>query len=89
MKKLLIIGLMAISAFAANTKIDFIISLKKYNCVLDSWQENTYINGVDWNYYARIACKDNDRKPVNIAGLKFLDVGLRKNEYIYTYGWAK
>ena len=90
MKKLLIIGLMAVSAFAANTKLDFMVSLNKYNCVLSTWKEDTYESGVDWKYYAKIACKDNDCKPVNIAGLKFLDIALNlKGEYIYTYGWAK
>lgn len=88
--KLLLILLLAISAFAANTKIDFIVSLKKYDCVLDTWKENTYESGVDWQYYAKIACKDTGHKPVKIAGLKFLDVAKNlKGEYIYTYGLEK
>jgi hypothetical protein len=90
MKKILLIALLAISAFAANTKIDFIVSLKKYDCVLDTWKENTYEHGVDWQYYAKIACKNTDHKPARIAGLKFLDVAINlKGEYIYTYGLEK
>ena len=88
--KLLLILLLAISAFAANIKIDFINSLEKYDCILDTWKENTYESGADWQYYAKIACKDTGRKPVKIAGLKLFDVAKNlKGEYIYTYGLEK
>ena len=88
--KLLLILLLAISAFAANTKNDFINSLEKYDCVLDTWKENTYESGADWKYKEKIACKDTGRKPVKIAGLKLLDVAENlKGEYIYTYGLEK
>lgn len=90
MKKVVLLALCIFASAFADTKLDFQVSLPKYECTLIKWIANDYESGVEWKYYAKIACVDNRRKPVNIAGLKLLDSSVNlKGEYIYTYGWAK
>ena len=85
MKKILLIALLAISAFAANTKIDFIVSLKKYDCVLDTWKEDTYENyfrklfsargsRIHFSVYAHEIIKAIDKEKINREALTSLGV---------------
>ena len=90
MKKIMIVMLcaMAVSAWA-DIKLDFMISVRKKGCELIKWVENDYENGVMWQQYAKVACKDPVSMPVRIVGLKFLDVTSSHKDYIYTYGLEK
>lgn len=90
MKKIMIVMLcaMAVSAWA-DIKLDFILSVRKKGCELIKWVENDYENGVMWQQYAKVSCKDPVSMPVRIVGLKFLDVTSSHKDYIYTYGLEK
>jgi hypothetical protein len=85
-KTLLIVLAFAMVAFA-DVKLDFLISARRLGCETIQWVENDYVSGVKWKHYAKVACKENQRMPVRIVGLKFLDVATNlKGEYIFTYG---
>jgi len=91
MKKIMIVMLcaMAVSAWA-DIHLDFVLSARKKGCEVVQWIENDYENGVLWQQYAKVACKDPQSMPVRMVGLKFLDVSKNlKGEYIYTYGLEK
>lgn len=80
---------MAVSAWA-DIHLDFVLSARKKGCEVVQWIENDYENGVLWQQYAKVACKDPQSMPVRMVGLKFLDVSKNlKGEYIYTYGLEK
>ena len=82
--------MMVVSAVWADIKLDFILSARKKGCEVVHWVENDYENGVYWQQYAKVACKDPQSMPVRMVGLKFLDVSKNlKGEYIYTYGLEK
>jgi len=90
MKKISLIMLMIVSAVWADIKLDFVLSARKKGCEVVQWIENDYENGVLWQQYAKVACKDPQSMPVRMVGLKFLDVSKNlKGEYIYTYGLEK
>ena len=90
MKKIILTLMMVVSAVWADIKLDFILSARKKGCEVVHWVENDYENGVHWQQYAKVACKDPQSMPVRMVGLKFLDVSKNlKGEYIYTYGLEK
>ncbi|MBO7527946.1 MAG: hypothetical protein J6T74_08705 [Clostridia bacterium] len=90
MKKIILALMMVVSAVWADIKLDFILSARKKGCEVVHWIENDYENGVLWQQYAKVACKDPQSMPVRMVGLKFLDVSKNlKGEYIYTYGLEK
>lgn len=90
MKKIILALMMVVSAVWADIKLDFILSARKKGCEVVHWVENDYENGVLWQQYAKVACKDPQSMPVRMVGLKFLDVSKNlKGEYIYTYGLEK
>jgi len=90
MKKITLIMLMIVSAVWADIKLDFVLSARKKGCEVVHWIENDYENGVLWQQYAKVACKDPQSMPVRMVGLKFLDVSKNlKGEYIFTYGLEK
>ena len=90
MKKIILALMMIVSAVWADIKLDFILSARKKGCEVVHWVENDYENGVLWQQYAKVACKDPQSMPVRMVGLKFLDVSKNlKGEYIYTYGLEK
>lgn len=90
MKKIILALMMVVSAVWADIKLDFILSARKKGCEVVHWVENDYENGVLWQQYANVACKDPQSMPVRMVGLKFLDVSKNlKGEYIYTYGLEK
>lgn len=87
MKKLVLFLLcLVFVASAANVKLDVLFSMKKYNCELTSWKENVEVKYVQYKHYAEITCKEPKTMPVNIAGLKFIDVSANSGNYIYRYG---
>lgn len=91
MKKIMLIMLcaMAVSAWA-DIHLDFVISVRRLGCETVQWIENDYENGVLWQQYAKVACKNPQSMPIRMVGLKFLDVSKNlKGEYIYTYGLEK
>ena len=90
MKKLILLILaFAVVAFA-DIKLDFLISARRLGCETIHWIENDYENGVLWQQYAKVACKEPQSMPVRIVGLKFLDLSKNlKGQYIYTYGLEK
>ena len=90
MKKLILLILaFAVVAFA-DIKLDFLISARRLGCETIHWVENDYENGVLWQQYAKVACKEPQSMPVRIVGLKFLDLSKNlKGQYIYTYGLEK
>lgn len=90
MKKLILLILaFAVVAFA-DVKLDFLISARRLGCETIHWIENDYENGVLWQQYAKVACKEPQSMPVRMVGLKFLDVSKNlKGQYIYTYGLEK
>jgi len=90
MKKIILALMVVVSAVWADIKLDFVLSARKKGCELVHWVENDYENGVHWQQYAKVACKDPQSMPVRMVGLKFLDVSKNlKGEYIYTYGLEK
>lgn len=90
MKKIILALMMVVSAVWADIKLDFILSARKKGCEVVHWVENDYENGVHWQQYAKVACKDPQSMPVRMVGLKFLYVSKNlKGEYIYTYGLEK
>lgn len=90
MKKIILALMIVVSAVWADIKLDFILSARKKGCEVVHWVENDYENGVLWQQYAKVACKDPQSMPVRMVGLKFLDVSKNlKGEYIYTYGLEK
>lgn len=90
MKKLILSTLLIASAAFADIKLDFLISARRLGCETIHWIENDYENGVLWQQYAKVACKDPQSMPVRMVGLKFLDVSKNlKGQYIYTYGLEK
>ena len=90
MKKIILALMLVVSAVWADIKLDFILSARKKGCEVVHWVENDYENGVLWQQYAKVACKDPQSMPVRMVGLKFLDVSKNlKGEYIYTYGLEK
>lgn len=90
MKKIILALMMVVSAVWADIKLDFILSARKKGCEVVHWIENDYENGVLWQQYAKVACKDPQSMPVRMVGLKFLDLSKNlKGEYIYTYGLEK
>lgn len=87
MKKLFVLLAFATAFAFADVKLDFFISAHKSGCETIQWIENDYVSGIKWKHYAKVACKENKRMPVNMVGLKFLDVAVNlKGEFIYTYG---
>ena len=87
MKKIATILLILASATMADIKLDFMLSVRKLNCEVTKWTENSYENGTHWKYYAKFVCKDEVHTPPRIVGLKFLDSAQNlKDEYVYTYG---
>lgn len=90
MKKIILSILLIASAAFADIKLDFIISARRLGCEVVHWIENDYENGVLWQQYAKVACKDPQSMPVRMVGLKFLDLSKNlKGQYIYTYGLEK
>lgn len=90
MKKIILALMLVVSAVWADIKLDFILSARKKGCEVVHWIENDYENGVLWQQYAKVACKDPQSMPVRMVGLKFLDLSKNlKGEYIYTYGLEK
>ena len=90
MKKIILSLMLVVSAVWADIKLDFVLSARKKGCEVVHWVENDYENGVLWQQYAKVACKDPQSMPVRMVGLKFLDVSKNlKGEYIYTYGLEK
>lgn len=90
MKKIILSTLLIASAAFADIKLDFIISARRLGCEVVHWIENDYENGVLWQQYAKVACKDPQSMPVRMVGLKFLDLSKNlKGQYIYTYGLEK
>lgn len=90
MKKLILSTLLIVSAAFADIKLDFLISARRLGCETIHWIENDYENGVLWQQYAKVACKDPQSMPVRMVGLKFLDVSKNlKGQYIYIYGLEK
>lgn len=90
MKKIILALMMVVSAVWADIKLDFILSARKKGCEVVHWVENDYENGVLWQQYAKVACKDPQSMPVRMVGLKFLDLSKNlKGQYIYTYGLEK
>lgn len=90
MKKIILVLMIVVSAVWADIKLDFVLSSRKKGCEVVHWIENDYENGVHWQQYAKVACKDPQSMPVRMVGLKFLDVSKNlKGEYIYTYGLEK
>lgn len=85
-KTLLIVLAFAMVAFA-DVKLDFLVSARRLGCETVQWVDNDYVSGMKWKHYAKVACKENQRMPVRMVGLKFLDVATNlKGEYIFTYG---
>ena len=90
MKKIILLLLVVMASAWADIKLDFMISARRLGCQVVHWVENDYENGVLWQQYAKVACKDPQSMPVRMVGLKFLDVSKNlKGEYIYTYGLEK
>lgn len=90
MKKIIFALMMVVSAVWADIKLDFMISARRIGCETVHWIENDYENGVLWQQYAKVACKEPQPMPVRMVGLKFLDVyKSQKGEYIYIYGLEK
>lgn len=90
MKKIILSTLLIASAAFADIKLDFINTARDKGCEVVYWIENNYENGVLWQQYAKVSCKEPQSMPVKIVGLKFLDVSLNlKGEFIYTYGLEK
>lgn len=90
MKKIILSTLLIASAAFADIKLDFMISARRLGCEVVHWIENDYENGVLWQQYAKVACKDPQSMPVRMVGLKFLDLSKNlKGQYIYTYGLEK
>ena len=90
MKQIILSTLLIASAAFADIKLDFLISARRLGCETIHWIENDYENGVLWQQYAKVACKDPQPMPVRMVGLKFLDVSKNlKGQYIYTYGLEK
>lgn len=90
MKKIILSTLLIASAAFADIKLDFIISARRLGCEVVHWIENDYENGVLWQQYAKVACKDPQSMPVRMVGLKFLDLSKNlKGQYVYTYGLEK
>lgn len=90
MKKLIILVMILMTTAMADIKLDFFISVRKKGCEVEKWVENNYENGILWQQYARVICKDAIPMPVNIVGLKFLDVATNlKGQYVYFYGLEK
>ena len=90
MKKIILSTLLIASAAFADIKLDFLISARRLGCETIHWIENDYENGILWQQYAKVACKDPQPMPVRMVGLKFLDVSKNlKGQYIYTYGLEK
>lgn len=87
MKKIILLLTFITSMAFADVKLDFMVSTRRLGCELTQWVENDYVSGVKWKHYAKIACKENQRMPVRMVGLKFLDVAVNlRGEYIFTYG---
>ena len=87
MKKVRLIALMAFASVFADVKLDFFVSARRCGCEVTQWVENDYVSGVKWKHYAKVACKENQRMPARMVGLKFLDVAVNlKGQYIFTYG---
>lgn len=86
MKKIiLILMFLAISAMSANIKVDFRFSLKKYDCLVDTWSENKEIDGIIYQNYVKVACKEAKNMPAKIVGLKFHSIYMEGNKVIYVY----
>ena len=75
MKKLLLILLLAVSAFA-NPKLKYIfyIEVGKRNCDVARWSENVYENGIYYKTYARVSCNKIVDLPISIGSLQFIDI---------------
>lgn len=90
MKKIILLVLLVMASAWADIKLDFLISARRLGCETVHWVENDYENGVLWQQYAKVACKEPQSMPVRMVGLKFLDVSKNlKGQYIYTYGLEK
>ena len=90
MKKIILLLLVVMASAWADIKLDFLISARRLGCDTVHWVENDYENGVLWQQYAKVACKEPQSMPVRMVGLKFLDVSKNlKGQYIYTYGLEK
>lgn len=90
MKKIILLVLFIMASAWADIKLDFLISARRLGCETVHWIENDYENGVLWQQYAKVACKEPQSMPVRMVGLKFLDVSKNlKGQYIYTYGLEK
>ena len=87
MKKLIIMLMFMIGFAFADVKLDFLVSVRRMGCETIQWIENDYESGVKWKYYGKFACKELNKVPVKIVGLKYLDVSRNlKDELIFTYG---
>ena len=87
MKKIILLLTLITSMAFADIKLDFMVSTRRLGCELTQWVENDYVSGVKWKHYAKIACKENQRMPARMVGLKFLDVAVNlRGEYVFTYG---
>lgn len=75
MKKLLLILLLAVSAFA-NPKLKYIFYLEvgKRNCDVTRWSENVYEDGIFYRTFARVSCNRIKELPLKIGSLQFLDI---------------
>lgn len=87
MKKIALLLLaFAIAAFA-DIKLDFQVSVARKGCSLVKWEEDYYDDYVKYKRYAIVECNGPQNMPVNMVGLKFLNLNLStKGKYWYYYG---
>ena len=84
----IILALMLLAATAiADVRLDFKISVAKRGCELVKWEENAYVYGTKYRRYAHVECKEAIEMPINLVGLKFIDVATNlSGKYVYIYG---
>lgn len=87
MKKITLAILLIVTAAFADKKLDFAVAMDSYGCEVVKWIENDYESGVYWKHYAKVACKEKQKLPLRVLGLRYLDISMNlRGEFIYTYG---
>lgn len=92
MKKIILILLFAIAAFAnPQVKYNFFLTIAKYDCKVVRWNEDVYEGGLRYVFYAKVACDKVKELPLKIGGLKFLNISedLLFGTVDYYYGEIK
>lgn len=84
---LLLVAATAFSDVFSERKLNFYQIVARHDCTVVKWSEDTFESGEHYRRYARVECSVNEKMPVRIAGLNFIDVTTTlTGNYLYIYG---